>query len=80
MGGWHSFGFGMMWAWFFLAVLVVGTLMVVVALVRGWPGGRASLRPASGSRARQILDERLARGEIDTAEHQDRLRQMGESA
>ena len=30
-------------------------------------------------RARQILQERYARGEIDTEEYQERLRNLGES-
>ena len=68
----------MVWGWLFLAVLVVGVVLLVIALVRGRNGGRAQ-QPATGrSRAREILDERYARGEIDTAEYQDRLEQLGE--
>ena len=79
MGGVHGMGWGgMVWGWLFLAVLVVGVVLLVIALVRGRNGGRAQ-QPATGrSRAREILDERYARGEIDTAEYQDRLEQLGE--
>ncbi len=79
MGGAHGMGWGgMVWGWVFVAVLVVGVVLLVIALVRGWSGGRGSLRPHGRGRAREILDERYARGEIDTAEYQDRLQQLGE--
>ncbi len=79
MGGMHGMGWGgMVWGWLFLAVLVVGVVLLVTALVRGRRDGRAEPRPTGRSRAREILDERYARGEIDTGEYQDRLQQLGE--
>jgi putative membrane protein len=66
MGGW-----GWMWVagllWMLLLVaLVVG---LVWALARG--GGSARQEPTS--RAREILHERYARGEISTEEYRERL-------
>jgi putative membrane protein len=34
-------------------------------------------RPTSDSSARQILDERYARGELDTEEYRERLQTLG---
>ncbi|SCG43491.1 SHOCT domain-containing protein [Micromonospora coxensis] len=58
---------GWMWVWPLLVVaaLVVLAVLVVRAVGAGpQPGGRRS--------ARQILDERYARGEIDEEEYQRR--------
>lgn len=87
--GWDGTGWGMGWgalgAWLFLVLLVVGLTLLVVALVRlvsgpgrrsgdGGPGrtGAGAERPTD--RARQILDERFARGEIHAVEYAERLR------
>ncbi len=82
MGGWHGMGWdgmgwgGMGWGWLFVVVLVIGVVLLVMALVRRWNGPREEPRGAGRSRAHEILDERYARGEIDTAEYQDRLQQL----
>ena len=68
MTGW---GWGMMVFWTLLwIVLAGGVIWAVASFVRG------GQPPAGGSRrsAREILDERLARGEIDPDEY-DRLRE-----
>jgi len=82
MERWNGMWGGMGWGWLFLALLVVGVVLLVVLLVmmlvRGSSGGREEPRPTGRSRARELLDERYARGEIDTADYQDRLQQMGE--
>ncbi|MBD8057333.1 SHOCT domain-containing protein, partial [Rhodococcus ruber] len=51
---------------------------VVVALVRLRTAGRGEQSPGAAGRpsARQILDERFARGEIDADEYQQRVRQL----
>lgn len=82
MGGWDDMswgmGWGMGWAWIFLVLLIVGIVLLVVALVRGLGGGSRPPGVADGAaRARAILDERYARGEIDTTEYQERLRALG---
>lgn len=65
-----------------LAVLAIGTFAYVIAKMildrrdaAALPAGDAAEQPAPGAIAtgRQILDERLARGEIDVEEYQQRL-------
>jgi len=71
----HGNGAGWWWAMgFVMLVLVVAAVVLIVWLVTrtthpqdGAPPGDPNLG------ARQILAERLARGEIDPAEYQDRL-------
>ena len=88
MGGW---GTGLMML--FGVLLLAGLVVLVVVLVRGMGGGSRQDQgtppgygpPAGpgpelgGVRARQILAERYARGEIDSEEYQARLRALGES-
>lgn len=72
MHGWNTLGFGGMWfgpLW--MIVWLVLIIVAVVALVR-WVsdssgGGRQSTRTA-----RDVLDERYARGEIDRDEYMKR--------
>lgn len=77
MGGWNGMGWGMGWGWLFLVLVIVGVVVLVVALVRGFDGGGRQRTEAGRDRARQILDERYARGEIDSTEYQERLRELG---
>lgn len=93
MGGWHGmggWGMGGGWGLLFGVLLLAGLVLLIVLLVRALSGGIRQDRnppPPSGSagpesgpvRARQILQERYARGEIDTEEYQERLRNLGES-
>ncbi len=74
-GGWAWWQAGLMWIamiafWVFL-IWAVYALVTGVMRRTGEPG-HAGQQPAD---ARRILDERLARGEIDTEEYQ-RLREM----
>lgn len=77
----NGWGMGMMWIW---PLLIVGVVVLVVFLLRqstGTPGsGRGPAAPPSSedgrSRAREILDERYARGEIDDQEYHQRLRHL----
>jgi len=87
MGGW---GMGLMVL--FGVLLLAGLVVLIVVLVRALGGGVRPGQgppppsgPAGGSapevgavRARQILAERYARGEIDTEEYQARMRALGE--
>lgn len=83
-----DFGYGMGWMWVFWLLLVVGlTLLVVVAvralsggLPRGGAGRDVDGAPSGRSRARRLLDERYARGEIATEEYRERLRALDEDA
>ena len=83
-------GYGSMmgwgWMWLFWALLVIDVVLLVVLtirLVRGGTSGpsgdpqRYSHSPESLT-ARQILDQRYARGEIDTDEYTARLRTLDE--
>ncbi len=85
-------GWGMGWMMLFGVLLLAGLVVLIVVLMRGLGGGtRQDLGnpPAYGPpagppdtgavRARQILAERYARGEIDTEDYQARLRTLGES-
>ncbi|MDV3222720.1 SHOCT domain-containing protein [Intrasporangium sp.] len=77
-------GLGMGWVWLWWLLILVGVVAIVVALVRGGAFGGRSSRPddrASSpdrpvSKARQILDERYARGEIDDEEYRARRRAL----
>jgi putative membrane protein len=79
-----GFGAGMSWMWLFWLLLVVGVALVAVVAVRAMGGGLtggnrgAQRRQAEPSRARQLLDERYARGELTTEEYRERLRVLGE--
>lgn len=67
-GGWtwgHMFmGWGMM------AIFVIAVIVVMVLLVRGSGDG------GSNSSALDILNERYARGEIDSTEYQERKKSI----
>lgn len=82
---WNGYGMGG-WMWLLWLLVLVGIVLLVVVLVRFLSGsgtspgdGPSRSGPAVGppqtgsSRARAILEERYARGEIDTAEYQERL-------
>lgn len=82
--GW---GWGMGWVWLFGVLLIVGlgilvTLLVLV-LVRGGISGGRQRTPGAPSetgprRARELLAERYARGEINAEEFRERLEVLKE--
>ncbi len=86
-------GIGMGWGMLFGLLLLAGLGVLIVVLVRAYgggvrpgPGAPPVYGPPIGSgpdtgvgRARDILAERYARGEIDTEEYQERLRHLGAS-
>ena len=78
----NGFGVGGMWGfWLFGLLLLVGLVLLVVLAVRAFGGGispRAGDRPQGHSRAREILDERYARGELSTEEYRERLQALAE--
>jgi putative membrane protein len=79
-------GWGMGWVWIFWVLLIVGTVGLVFVLVKfltGNSGNRGGTPPGGyypplagpdPRRAREILEERYARGEISTEEFHERLR------
>lgn len=67
MNGGLGMGFGGGFMWLFWIVLIV----LVVWAVRGLGNGGAATPPRDAS-ARELLDARFARGEIDEAEYRRR--------
>lgn len=83
--GWnHMDGWGWAWGWMWLlpTLLVVGVVaalvVLVVAVTRGVAGRGSPAPPAHRSAARDILDQRYARGELTTEEYRERLHELGE--
>jgi putative membrane protein len=77
-GGWFHMLFG-----FLMMLLFLGVIVVLVVLGVRWLGGseHSPFRhgPGAGQRsALDILKERLARGEIDVAEYEERKRALGD--
>lgn len=84
------FGYEMNWMmWFFGALMVAGVVIIIIVAVLAIAGrlGADHANPErfagpSGrgprSRARQILDERFARGELSADEYGEHLRILGE--
>jgi putative membrane protein len=71
---WWGPGGGWMWLWGpLMLALSAAAIAAVLWLVVG--GGRAR-GPSGTTRARQILAERFARGEISADEYRDRLDQL----
>lgn len=67
-GGWWWLA-GPLWMLFWLAVLGAGAWLVVRTVQRRQPGPH--------DRARDILAERYARGEVSSEEYRERLDQLG---
>lgn len=75
------------WGWLFGALVLVGIVLLVVVAVRllgggssvGTSGGGPALaREDPRARARALLDERYARGEISTDEYRERRQTLEE--
>lgn len=80
-----GFGTGMGWGWIFWPMMLVGVVMLVLVAVRAMGGGvtrgDTGPQPVPGrSRAREVLDERYARGELTTEEYRERLLALGEGS
>ena len=81
-----DYGGGMGWMWLFWLLLIIGVVLLVLAAVRVLGGGvtrppsdqRDAGSPRARSRARELLDERYARGDITTEEYRERLAALGE--
>jgi putative membrane protein len=77
-GGWFHMFFGLL-----MMILFLGIIVVLVVLGVRWLGGSAhspfQSSPRQGERAAlDILKERLARGEIEVADYEERRRALGE--
>ena len=75
-GGWAFWQVALMWVAMiaFWGLLIWGAWALITSVTRR-QGGQGRGDGTGDGTARQILDERLARGEIDTAEYQ-RLREV----
>lgn len=75
-------GFGMGVGWLFGLLMLAGVValvMVGVRVARGGIGGgpTRSTRADRSAGARQILEERYARGELSTEEYRERRENLG---
>ena len=81
-GRWAMHDSGAGWVMVLLMlVFVVAVVVAVVALLRGWSPASSPRTAAGPGRAdpRAILQERLARGEIDEPEYRARMRALDET-
>ena len=69
-------GFGYLWMLFGFLVFA-GLLAVVVWAIVKFAASNRMQAPVDGLSARRILDERLARGEINQEEYQSIRRELG---
>jgi putative membrane protein len=80
--GTGGMGMGMGSMWIFGLLLMIGLVVLVVVAVRAMAGGisRGDRGPTTPgrSRAREVLDERYARGELSSEEYRERLQGLGE--
>ena len=85
-----GYGWDMGWSWLFGLLLLVGIVLLVVLAVRvfgggssrgGGPGGGSGWTgPTPGpSRARQILDERYAKGELTAEQYREQVQVLSEN-
>jgi putative membrane protein len=74
-----GYGGGWGWGWLYGALLLIGLALLVVVAVRLLGSGvRREVPRDERGRALHLLDERYARGEIDTEEYQERRRALGD--
>lgn len=84
------FGYEMNWMmWLFGSLTVAGVVVLIIVVVLATTGRFGANSPLSGgtagpqagaarSRARQILDERFARGDLSADQYSEHLRILGE--
>lgn len=69
--GWgHMDGWGGGWMWLWGSLMMLSWVVIVAAAIWFLTRGRG------GTGARDILDERYARGELSTEEYRERLEQL----
>ncbi|WP_104176099.1 SHOCT domain-containing protein [Arthrobacter sp. Y81] len=84
-----DYGQGMVWMWLWGILLLTGIAILVLLMVRifgaGAHGGYAPPgsqvhggTPTGRSRARQILDERFAAGELTAEQYREQLGVLGQ--
>jgi putative membrane protein len=85
-----GYGQGMGWMWLWSILLLLGIALLVLLAVRVFSGGVRSgygppgpqgpggPQPPGRTTARQILDERFARGELTADQYREHLKVLGE--
>jgi putative membrane protein len=69
--GWgHMDGWGGGWMWLWGTLMMFSWVAIIAAAIWFLPGRRDERRPG---RAREILEERYASGELSTEEYRERL-------
>jgi len=72
------------WSWGFALLVIAGLALIVYVVVRllsnttGDAGRPPTPAPPAPTRARLILDERFARGELTAEQYRDQLRTLDE--
>lgn len=75
--GWrHMDGWGGGWMWIWGLAMMALFVLLVVWLVRSITGSSRPERTDPAERARSILSERYARGELTTEEYRERLDEL----
>jgi len=76
---WNHMGWGGGWMWLWGIAMMALLVVLIVWLVRigsgATPGGTPTARDP-GERAREILAERFARGELSTEEYRERVAEL----
>lgn len=75
MDGWGPMGAGG-WMWLWGLLLLIGIIVLIVVGILALTRGGSSRDGGGRSRAREILDERYARGELTTEEYRERLQEL----
>jgi putative membrane protein len=80
-----GYGWDMGWMWLFMPLTLIAIVLLVWFLVRAFGGGfgrswrDGAPGPLSGaSRARQILDERFAKGELTAEQYREQVQVLND--
>ena len=75
--GWgHMDGWGGGWMWLWGTLMMFSLVAIIAGAVWLFARGRDQASGGGVTRARDILDERYARGELTTDEYRERLDQL----
>lgn len=80
----NGYGYNMAWGWPIGLLMLAAVVLLIIWAVRAFAGGpsrggqggdaRITLAKGERSQARQILDDRFAKGEVNATEYRERLR------
>ena len=69
-------GFGMGFGWIFIFLFWAFVILGIIAIVKWLTGTSSTIGTPPAKTARQIIDERYARGEIDREEFEQKKRDL----